>query len=303
MLNLPFYYESRGFWELSRCARDPDFSSSSEFRNAVDGEASIAKASAHLFTLNRHMVSEWISRDVSSSKISIIPNGLHHVPSEITQVNQDLLDHLGLVGSKVIAYVGSFSEYEGLEDLIRAFAVAVQQGLKARLLFVGSLVDGGNPSLSCQSSTKLKNMAEELGVAGLIIFVGRVDPDMLPNYYSFIDLMVIPRRPELVCELVTPMKPLEAAAYGTQMLLSSVAPLADLKSLGSGVHYFEKGSVENLAHKLLEILSKPTPTHCVRTLYPGIEGFLWTRHVQPLLNKLSEAPRNLQSSFSWSSKN
>ena len=75
------------------------------------------------------------------------------------------------------------------------------------------------------------------------MFTGRVAPEILPNYYRLIDLVVILRRPELVCEIVSPIKPLEAAAHGTQLLLSSVKPLADLQALGPGVHLFEKGYI------------------------------------------------------------
>ena len=131
-LGLPFYYEARGFWEYSRCARDPDFFFSAEFQEAVAGEAAIAKTSEHLFTLNRHMAAEWVRRDVSSSKISLMPNGVDRIPHDVPEPDRRLLGQLGLAGSKVIAYLGSFSVYEGLDDLIRAFALARQHGLEAK---------------------------------------------------------------------------------------------------------------------------------------------------------------------------
>ena len=107
-------------------------------------------------------------------------------------------------------------------------------------------------------------------------------------------------KPELVCELVSPIKPLQAAAYGIQVLVSSVEPLADLKLLGPGLHVYEKGSIDSLANKLVEILALGTPSHCSKTLYPGLEEYLWSRNVQTLLNVLSEAPHNLKRSFPWS---
>ena len=301
-LDIPFYYEARGFWELSRCARDPNFASTPGFREVVNGEAAIAQASDHVFTLNRHMAGEWSRRGVFSSKISLMPNGLDRIPDEVTEPNRRLLGQLGLAGSKVIAYVGSFSVYEGLDDLIRAFALARQHGLEARLLLLGSLTPSGNGSLPCERLGVLNDLVLELGLSNQVVFGGRVAPQVLSSYFSFIDLMVVPRKPELVCELVSPLKPMEAVANGTQLLLSSVAPLADLKSLGPGVHYFEKGSVQNPAHKLVEILSKSTPVRCPRSLYPNIDDFLWYRSVQPLLNQLNEVPRGLKSAFSWSTK-
>ena len=298
--DLPFYYEARGFWELSKCARDPNYASSPNFRKAVAGEVAIAQASDHVFTLNRHMAAEWSRRGVSSSNISLMPNGLDHIHNDMTGPNLRLLGQLGLAGSKVIAYVGSFSVYEGLDDLIRAFALARQHGLEAKLLLLGSLTRSGNSSLPCERLGELSDLVLELELANQVVFGKRVAPEVLPSYFSFVDLMVVPRKPELVCELVSPLKPMEAVANGTRLLLSSVAPLADLKSLGPGVHYFEKGSVDHLARKLLEVLSKPTPARCPKSLYPGLEEFLWSRSVQSLLDKLNEAPHRLKSSFSWS---
>ena len=128
-LGLPFWYEARGFWELSRCAQEPDFEDSMEFHCAVNGENLVARAAEHVFTLNRHMAAELARRDVPLSKISLVPNGLDAIPTTPCEPSPILLGKLGLVGSKVIAYIGSFALYEGLEDLIYAFASAREKGL------------------------------------------------------------------------------------------------------------------------------------------------------------------------------
>ncbi|MFZ0406577.1 MAG: glycosyltransferase family 4 protein [Cyanobium sp.] len=298
-LGLPFWYEARGFWELSRCARDPGFATSAEFQQEIAAETAIAQAAERLFSLNRHMAAEWVRRGVPAAKISLIPNGLAAIPASIPEPDLALRDRLGLDASKVIAYIGSFSAYEGLDDLITAFAIARQQGLEARLLLVGSLSQSGSSGQPCQSSDRLFSLARQLGIADRLVFTGRVPPHTVANYYPLIDLVVIPSRPERVCEIVSPLKPLEAAAQGTQLLLSSVAPLADLQSLGPGVHLFEKGSLEALARQLVAILSRPTPPRCPQALYPRLEQFLWSRNIEPLLQALRETPPRLKRSFPW----
>lgn len=297
-LGLPFWYEARGFWELSRCARDPAFGASAEFRQEVAAETAIAHSADRLFTLNRQMAAEWVRRGVPAAKISLIPNGLTAIPAAIPESDPGLRAQLGLAEGKVIAYIGSFSAYEGLEDLLTAFAFACRQGLEARLLLVGSLSQSGSQG-PCQSRDRLLAMAQQLGVADRLVLTGRVPSNAVASYYPLIDLVVIPRRPERVCEIVSPLKPLEAAAHGTQLLLSSVAPLADLQSLGPGVHLFEKGSVEALTRQLVAILSLPTPPRCPQTLYPGLEQLLWSRNIEPLLQALRETPPRLKRSFSW----
>ena len=69
MLGLPFWYEARGFWELSECARDPCFAASKEFREELAGETAIAQASDRLFTLNRQMAAEWMKRGIPAAKV------------------------------------------------------------------------------------------------------------------------------------------------------------------------------------------------------------------------------------------
>jgi len=298
-LGLPFWYEARGFWELSRCAREPVFAGSAGFEQEVAGETGIAQAADSLFTLNRQMAAEWVHRGVPSTKISLIPNGVAAIPAAIPEPDPALRAQLGLAEGKVIAYIGSFSTYEGLDDLLAAFALAQRQDLDARLVLVGSLSDLGSGDQPCQTSDRLLILASRLGVADRLVFTGRVPPHTVASYYPLIDLLVIPRRPERVCEIVSPLKPLEPAAHGTQLLLSSVAPLADLQSLGPGVHLFEKGSVDALARQLLAILSQPTPPRCPETLYPGLEKLLWSRNIEHLLRALQETPPRLKRSLSW----
>ena len=126
---------------------------------------------------------------------------------------------------------------------------------------------------------------------------GRVSPHTVSSLYSLVDLLVIPRRRERVCEIVSPLKPLEAAAQATQLLVSSVAPLADLQSLGPGVHLFEKGSVDALSQQLIHILRRPTPPRSVQLLYPNLEKYLWSRNIQPLLKQLQKVPSKYKHSL------
>lgn len=298
LFGVPFWYEARGFWELSECARNPSFALSSHFQKDVDGEVSIASRAAHVFTLNRHMADEWIRRGVPASKISLVPNGLAAIPPAVPEPEPGLCQSLGLDGRKVIAYIGSFSTYEGLDDLIIAFSKIRTQGLDARLLLVGSLSEAGN-NTPCQSINRLLNLALQHGVADYLVTTGRVPPQAVSRFYPLIDVMVIPRRPVTVCEIVSPLKPLEPAAFGVQLLMSSVAPLADLQVLGTGVHLFEKGSVDSLANQLVKILSEPTPLRSAKDLYPQLENFLWCRSISPLLEALSNTPSQLKQRLSW----
>jgi len=79
---------------------------------------------------------------------------------------------LGLAECKLIAYIGSFSAFEGLDDLLTPFPLARQQGLEPHLLLVGSLSQTGSSGQLCQSNDRLLGLARQLGVADRLVFTG-----------------------------------------------------------------------------------------------------------------------------------
>ena len=108
--------------------------------------------------------------------------------------------------------IGSFYDYEGIDDLIAAMPalVAVEPG--ARLLLVG-----GGPM-----EAALTAQAAASPVADRIHFVGRVPHEQVELYYSLIDILAYPRKKMRLTDLVTPLKPLEAMAQGKLVAASDV---------------------------------------------------------------------------------
>lgn len=180
-LGIPFWYEARGFWEFSRCAREPSFASTDEFRHAVASETAIALGSDRLFTLNRHMAAEWVRRGVAPKKISLIPNGATAISLAKPTPSPAMQERLKPGERQIIAYLGSFSAYEGLDDLITAFARIYQRGVNAHLLLVGSLSLDGSSTHPCQRAGHLQALARELGVADRLLITGRMDPSEMSS--------------------------------------------------------------------------------------------------------------------------
>ena len=61
-----------------------------------------------------------------------------------------------------------------------------------------------------------------LGLADQVIFTGRVPHEDVHRYYDLIDVLVYPRLPMRLTDLVTPLKPLEAMAQGRLVAGSDV---------------------------------------------------------------------------------
>ena len=167
-------------------------------------------------------------------------------------------------------------------------ALLRRRGVDVALVWVGSSESSGlgaGKGIACPAIEGYRKLAGKLGVARHLFTPGRVSPELTKAYYHLLDVVVITRRPLPVCELVSPMKPLEAAAHGKQVLMSDVGPLADLAGLSSNFHYFAKGDVHSLTDKLGELLAAGnfSPPRS-----PGLEAYSWENNVQPIVRVVQE---------------
>lgn len=271
-LGLPFYNEVRGFWELSRDAREPGYSQIAAFKAEAERDTFVAKQAQKVFTLNQPMKEELAKRGVGDRRIDIVPNGVSELP-EIKPASYELKADLGIgQNDKVIGYIGSFNAYEGLDLLLEACTELVQKGERLKLLLVGD------------SQPLIASSAAHIAVTGLketppwLIQVGRVPHAEVADYYALLDAVVIPRKPLAVCQLVPPMKAAEALAYGKRLVVSDVAPLAEYADKYDGVVSFEAGSATSLATALQRSLKLLAPK-------PSTE-LLFSAHTEPMVRAL-----------------
>ncbi|MBU1464071.1 MAG: glycosyltransferase family 4 protein, partial [Alphaproteobacteria bacterium] len=153
------------------------------------------------------------TRGIDPAKIIVSPNGVD-MDQFGTPVPRDpaLTAQLGLEGADVVGFIGSFYDYEGLDDLIAAMPRLVRARPRAKLLLVG-----GGPR-----EQALRDQALASPFADHIVFVGRVPHDQVEHYYAQIDILAYPRKAMRLTDLVTPLKPLEAMAQGQLVAASSV---------------------------------------------------------------------------------
>lgn len=237
-LGLPFYNEVRGFWELSRDAREPGYAKTSEFKAEALRDTFVAMQAEKVFTLNSLMKNELTKRGISAGNIEIIPNAVSSIP-EIKQPSDSLKASLSIQSNeKVVGYIGSTNAYEGLNLLMEACSTLIAQGQKLKLMIVGNT--------EAATSSKSKPFSEYPWV----ISTGRIDHEQIADYYALCNLIVIPRKKLPVCELVPPMKAAEALAHQRPLLVSDVAPLAELAQQHSNIATFKADNSESLANKI-----------------------------------------------------
>jgi glycosyltransferase involved in cell wall biosynthesis len=180
-------------------------------------------------------------------RTDVIPNGVDAEHFRSGKQNQDLVSSWDLHGRTVIAFIGSFYHYEGLDLLIEAFAAIAAQRSDLRLLLVG---DG-------ELTHRLRPMAEGLGVSGQVVLPGSVPYQRIPAVYSMADILVYPRYSMRLTELVTPLKPLEAMAMGKVTVASDVGGHRELIQHDKTGVLFPAGDARGLAAALEGLLENP----------------------------------------------
>lgn len=218
---LPFVYEVRGFWELTRESRDAAFAQTPLYERNRRLEQACAHLADHVLTLTPSMKSEIESWGVPSERVTLAPNAVD--PETFKPLPRDvrLAERLGLSPEDlVIGYIGSFVDYEGLDMLVDATLRLMVKDARVRLLIVGDDTPGGRASVPVGEELRARVAAS--GMAERVLFTGRISHEEVPAHYSLIDICPFPRRPLPVCEMVSPMKPLEAMAMGKCVIVSSV---------------------------------------------------------------------------------
>ena len=210
---LPLVYEIRAFWEDAAVGNGTGREGSWRYRATRALETwAVGRANA-VAVICEGLRGDLVARGVPATKVVVSPNGvdltLFGTPPER---DPKLARDLGLERADVVGFIGSFYDYEGLDDLIAAMPALVAQRPNARLVLVG-----GGPM-----EASLRAQAKASLVADTIRFVGRVPHAEVDRYYALVDVLAYPRKRMRLTDLVTPLKPLEAMAQGRLVAASDV---------------------------------------------------------------------------------
>ncbi len=253
-IGVPFIYEVRGFWEITKLSRDSSYKETNSYRRDVMFETEVAKEADLVFTLTEAMREELAARGIPKNKIELLPNACDPLLFSPLIRDEKLAAKLNIPSNvPVIGYIGTFVDYEGLEDLVEACVLLKSRGVAFRLLLIGnenvSVNEGG------LITAEIIRIAQKQNLKEWLIMPGRVPHDEVRSYYSLIDIVPIPRKPWLVCEMVSPIKPLEALAMEKAVVVSSVGALAEMIEDGKTGLVFEKGNINSLADTLERLIS------------------------------------------------
>ena len=220
----PFVFEMRDIWPESLQAVGMSHTGLS-VRLAGPLVDYLYKRADHLIVVTHSFKAYLQGRDISSERITVIPNGVDldmffPVPADIS-----LQQELRLEDKFVVGYLGTHGLAHGLETVVEAARRAAQTDELAAVHFV--TVGTG------AQFERIKALA-----AGLDNFtlVGQVSRAEITRYWSLLDVSLIHLKASPLFENVIPSKMFEAMAMGVPIIHCVGGESADIvRVTGSGV--------------------------------------------------------------------
>ena len=247
-LGIPVVYEIRAFWEDAAVGNRTSREGSLKYRMTRALENHVVARADAVFTICDGLRDDLIARGFDGGRIGLSPNGVDlSVFGEPLPRDEELARTLGIDSGPVVGFIGSFYDYEGLDDLVAALPLLREREPGARLLLVG-----GGPM-----EKALKAQAAASGCGEAIRFAGRVPHAEVERYYSLIDILAYPRKASRLTDLVTPLKPLEAMAQKRLVAASDVGGHRELVRDGETGVLFPADDPDGLAEALADLAARP----------------------------------------------
>ena len=272
-LGLPFVYEIRAFWEDAAVGNGTGREGSLKYRLTRALENRVVAGADAVFTICKGLRDDLDARGHDGEKIGLSPNGVDLALFGDPVARDDALAHaLGIGAGPVVGFIGSFYDYEGLDDLVAALPALRQRHPHAQLLLVG-----GGPM---EEALRAQAAASPAGDA--IVFTGRVPHAEVERYYSLIDVLAYPRKHSRLTDLVTPLKPLEAMAQRRIVAASDVGGHRELITDGQTGLLFPPDDPAGMAASLADFIDRrdswPTMREAGRAHVAAHHD--WARNVQ-----------------------
>ena len=162
---IPFIYEVRALWEDAAVDQGKTKEGSPRYLLTRKIETDVIRRADKITVICEGLREDILRRGIPADKISVIQNGVdteEFLPSGSRDT--EIVDTYSLKDVKVIGFVGTFFQFEGLEILIRAAENIIRRAPHVKFLLVG----GG------REEANLKKLTAELKLNEHVIFSGRV---------------------------------------------------------------------------------------------------------------------------------
>ncbi|MGP5112812.1 glycosyltransferase family 4 protein [Corynebacterium casei] len=282
ILGIPWVYEIRGeiekTWLTRQAANMQEVARESEyFRLSEKQEAQAREAASAVFVISDQIRMRLIDEGTRPEKLFLLPNGVDQIdfdsgPRKNRREEVSEFEKAELIVGTITAVV----DYEGLEYLVHAM---IQLPSIVHCLIVG---DG-------EAKSSLENLAVDLGVDDRVHFVGRKPPAEIDEWYSTLDVFVVPRKDTDIGRSVTPIKPMQAQAMGIPVITSDLPALREVT--GGFASYVRPEDSAALAEAIEKFLKeKDTDSIDLKAVASWLQGRTWESNADRILTIYRHLP-------------
>ena len=185
-------------------------------------------------------------RGVPPGRTHVVPNGTDpdcFRPHDDTSLRQ----RLGLADRSLLLTVGRLVRRKGIDTVLRALPTIIQTCPDVAYVIAGTGPD----------RARLEQLATRIGIREHVRFVGEVDHDRLPLYYSAADLFVMPARQDPPDVEGFGLVFLEANACGTPVIGARTGGIPDAVQDGETGLLIPPDAPDALAEATLHVLTDP----------------------------------------------
>jgi glycosyltransferase involved in cell wall biosynthesis len=235
------------------------------FYDAVTREKAL-KRSSKVVALSEQEINQYQALGVPRERIARIDHGVDTEMFRPADTGLEFRRKLGLENSRVILCVGRIHERKGLQYLLKAIAQLAGDFPDLRLLICGPDYGYGR---------KLTALARRLSVDDRVVFLGEVQPHLMPDVYNACDVLALTAQYEVFGQVFA-----EAAACGKTFIATRWGWVAEFFADGEDCYLIKRyGDVSAIADALRSLLSNPGLGHVMgaRAMEKVVRELSWER--------------------------
>ena len=217
----------------------------------------------------------------SAEKIGVVPCG----------VNLDLFRPMDKAAARqrlgfdedesIVLYVGRFDPIKGIDRLLEAMAY-LKHLQRMRLVIIG----GDGPDTP--EYQNLQQLSGKFGIQKSVRFVGRVEQNKLPPYYSAADALVVSSYYESFG-----LVGLESLACGTPVVATRVGAMERILEDGKTGHVVADATPRGLANSIEKIISNSAnPLLSAHAIRASVLKYGWSNVASAVVNEYDTVFRN-----------
>lgn len=228
-------------------------------------------------SLRRVVIEDWGS---DAKKVHVIPNGV-----DIDLFNPEakpfgIRDKFNAREDGIVCFVGALGPWHGIDQLLRAFSVALDKHANLRLVLVGGARE--------YEIGHLKSQAEGLGIAKRVHFLGRIVHRQIPGVLVESDVAVAPY-PEADFGF-SPLKIFEYMACGLPVIASDVPSTREIVDKGVNGLLVKPDDMKELADAIVCVLEDPSLAMGLKKeALKAVQNFSWEKSTEKLVELYRQA--------------